>query len=149
VFTVGSFIYGLSGDTPETVRKLRRRALELSLDHPFFIPLTPLPGTPFWRPEMWDPTGEKFRSYGFLPGSPVNGCRGGLARALLFSDLFYWNRARLANDLRGIFHHDVRKRRLSRRLILRSGIFEARRLLKTVLGRKPDGGMYFPRWYDS
>jgi radical SAM superfamily enzyme YgiQ (UPF0313 family) len=68
VYTVGSFIYGIPGDTPDSVRELRLYASGLPLDYTFFIPLTPLPGTPYWKREMWDPTGAKFRSFGFLPG---------------------------------------------------------------------------------
>ena len=149
VFTVGSFIYGIAGDTPETVRNLRRFASELTLDYPFFIPLTPLPGTSYWRPEMWDPTGERFRKFGFLPGALGNGRCSALDKAIIWSDLFQWNRSRLRNDVRAVFHPDARKRRLTRRLLLRGGAFQARMMFKTMLGRNKGGGMHFPRWYAS
>jgi anaerobic magnesium-protoporphyrin IX monomethyl ester cyclase len=149
VFTVGSFIYGLPEDTPESVRNLSRLASALPLDYIFYIPLTPLPGTPFWRPEMWDPTGASFRSFGFLPGPLVNGERASLERAFFVSSLFHWNRFRIGGYLQGIFHHNPRKRRLMRRLILRGATFEVRRMVRALLDRNADGGMYFPRWYET
>lgn len=148
VFTVGSFIYGLPGDTLETVRNLRRFAWKLSLDYPFFIPLTPLPGTPYWRSELWDATGQKFRSFGFLPGASQRaGCMA-FDRAFLVSDLLDWSWDRFKSDVRGIFHRHPRKRRLARRLLLRGGTFVARQLLKAVMSRQWDGGMLFPSWYE-
>jgi anaerobic magnesium-protoporphyrin IX monomethyl ester cyclase len=149
VFTVGSFIYGMPGDTPETVRSLHRLASEIGLDFAFFIPLTPLPGTPFWQQGMWDPTGVRFRSFSFLPGPLVNARRAPLERALLWCNLSQWNRSRLHGYLRGLFHHDARKRRMLRRLILRSGVFEVRRSLRAPSGRNKNGGMSLPRWYES
>jgi tRNA A37 methylthiotransferase MiaB len=149
VFTVGSFIYGLPEDTPDTVRNLRRFAWNLSLDYPFFIPLTPLPGTPYWQSELWDSTGEKFRSFGFLPGAFRGGNRRALDNAILISYMFDWNRVRFHSDVRGIFHHDMRKRRLTRRLLWRGAAFQVRQLLKAMLGRHQDGGMLFPSWYES
>jgi anaerobic magnesium-protoporphyrin IX monomethyl ester cyclase len=149
VFTVGSFIYGLPEDTPDTVRDLRRYAWRLSLDYPFFIPLTPLPGTPYWQSELWDATGKNFRSFGFLPGALQGDDRSALNKAILISDIFDWNRIRFHSDVRGIFHHDPRKRRLTRRLMWRGGSYQVRQLFKTVLGKPHDGGMLFPTWYES
>ena len=63
VLTIGSFIYGLPGDTAATVRAIHRLSFELGLDQFFFIPLTPLPGTIGWRRELWDPSGERFREF--------------------------------------------------------------------------------------
>lgn len=148
VFTVGSFIYGLPGDTSESIKGLRRFASDLDLDYAFFIPLTPLPGTPYWNKEMWDPTGEKFRRFGFLPGPPVNGNGSAFERALLSACLCDWNRSRVRGWLRGIFHPDERKRRLTRRLLLRGCAFQARLLLGSVTGRSCANGMLFPRWYN-
>jgi len=149
VFTVGSFIYGLPGDTPGTVHDLRRYAWKLSMDYSFYIPLTPLPGTPYWQPELWDPTGQKFRSFGFLPGAFRGNGHRILDRAFLISDLFDWNRVRFHGYMRGIFHRDPRKRRLTRRLHWRGCVFVVRQFFKALLGRQQDGGMYFPSWYES
>ncbi len=70
-------------DTPETVRAIFRLSHELEMSQPFFIPLTPLPGTPFWRDELWDDTGESFRDYNFLPSTTRPGARRDLEWALL------------------------------------------------------------------
>jgi anaerobic magnesium-protoporphyrin IX monomethyl ester cyclase len=147
VFKVGSFVYGLPGDTPDTVRKLHELSSELGLDHPFFIPLTPLPGTEFWRPEMWDPAGERFRGSSFLPGA--GGARGALERALVFSSLFNWNAARRRTCTRALLHPNPRTRRMSRRLIVRAGGFEARRFWRMLTGGEECGGMSLPSWYES
>jgi len=149
VFTVGSFIYGLAGDTAQTVRDLHRQALELHLDFPFFIPLTPLPGTPFWKPEMWDPTGERFRSFGFLPDSARRGRQRAFDQSFLLSNLLCWSLSRIRNEWRCLFHRDARKRRLSRRLLLRSTAFEIRQLVRAVVGGNHAGGMVFPKWYEN
>jgi anaerobic magnesium-protoporphyrin IX monomethyl ester cyclase len=146
VYTVGSFIYGLPGDTPDSVRELRRYASKLSLDYHFFIPLTPLPGTPYWKKEMWDPTGERFRSFDFLPGSPDDRTGFELERALL---LFECKWSRIRGWFRDVTHKDARKRRISRRLLLRGGVFWARWFLRTILGGYRRNGMVFPRWYES
>jgi anaerobic magnesium-protoporphyrin IX monomethyl ester cyclase len=149
VFTVGSFIYGLSGDTPETVRNWSRLVWEMKLDYCFFIPLTPLPGTPYWDSDMWDPTGVKFRSFNFLPGSLIPGKLCPIERALLLDALFHWNRMRLRMGLHSIFHPNSRKRRLSRRLMIRTGAFGAGVLARTALGKNRSSGMIFPGWYDA
>jgi anaerobic magnesium-protoporphyrin IX monomethyl ester cyclase len=149
VYTVGSFIYGMPGDTPESVKELRRYASELDLDYAFFIPLTPLPGTPYWKREMWDPSGEKFRRFGFLPGPPIHGNGADLERALLSFYLFDWNYARIRGWWRGVIHRDARKRRLTRRLLFRGCAFEARLFFRSILGENRESGMVFPRWYES
>jgi len=37
VTAIGSFIYGLPGDTPATVRAIHQLSIDLGLDQPFFI----------------------------------------------------------------------------------------------------------------
>jgi anaerobic magnesium-protoporphyrin IX monomethyl ester cyclase len=149
VFTVGSFIYGLPEDTQESVHNLVAQASRLPLDYIFYIPLTPLPGTPFWRPEMWDPTGAGFRSFGFLPGPLVRAKRATLEQAFFFSNLFHWNLHRIGGYLQGTFHRNARKRRLLRRLMFRGGAFQVRRMLRTFLDPSAHCGMRFPRWYEN
>jgi anaerobic magnesium-protoporphyrin IX monomethyl ester cyclase len=149
VFTVGSFIYGLPGETPRTLWDLHRLSAELGLDQRFFIPLTPLPGTPFWKPDMWDPSGTSFRSFGFLPGQLRNGDSAVLERTQLLAEQFCWNRARLRSCIRALWHCSERKRRMARRLFVRSILFEAGRMFKLMVGLQQACGLYFPRWYNS
>jgi radical SAM superfamily enzyme YgiQ (UPF0313 family) len=148
VLAVGSFIYGLPGDTAKTVWAIHRMAIELELDHFAFIPLTPLPGTTGWRPELWDPAGGRFRQFDFLPYGNPHGRYAALERALFLSLLLNWNRARLRSWLR-LFSSDVRVRRVNRRLQARSFLFYLRRLLQRALGQGRDSGLVFPRWYES
>ena len=148
VFTLGTFIYGLPGDTPETVRAIFRLSHELEMNHAFFIPLTPLPGTPFWRDELWDDTGESFRDFNFLPSATRPGSRRDLEWALLLAGAFQWSPARLRTYLRGLRRGGARKRRVTMRLAARTAWFAAHGMLRGLLtGRR--AGMVFPRWYES
>lgn len=149
VLAIGSFIYGLPGDSPATVRAIHRLAIELDLDQFFFIPLTPLPGTPGWRSELWDATGEGFREFNFLPSGRPHGRHAALERALFFSLLLTWPPARLRGYWRRLFDHDPRKRRVGWRLIGRGARLHLNRLLSGWRGGRDDFGLIFPAWYES
>jgi radical SAM superfamily enzyme YgiQ (UPF0313 family) len=149
VLAVGSFIYGLPGDTPASVRAIHRLALELDLDQFFFIPLTPLPGTAEWRPELWDPTGERFREFNFLPAGRPHGRHAALERALLCSLLFHWPRQRVQSYGRLLFGRDSRKRRVQRRLLGRGVRFQWQRAVQALRGGPEHWGLVYPSWYES
>lgn len=130
------------------MRAIHRLAIELGLDQFFFIPLTPLPGTAGWRPELWDPSGQRFREFNFLPtGSPL-GHHGKLERALYLSLLLNWPAARVHSYLRQLFCADARKRRVGRRLNIRTARFLLGRALRSFRG-EDEQGLIFPRWYES
>jgi len=148
VLTIGSFIYGLPGDTPRAVRAIHRLAFELELDQLFFIPLTPLPGTAGWNPELWDPTGEAFRQFNFLPTGRPHGRHAELERALLLSVLFNWPPARWRAWWRQIKSSQTRKRRVHWRLQARALRLHVRTARSVLLGGG-GSGMVFPRWYYS
>jgi hypothetical protein len=149
VCAIGSFIYGLPGDSPKTVRAIHRLTMELELDQFFFIPLTPLPGTSGWRPELWDDTGERFREFNFLPAGPPHGRYAALERALFLSVLFNWPAARF----RAWFHRSGcasnRARRIQFRLHGRIIRFALSQALKRALGGDNALGMVYPNWYES
>ncbi len=148
VFTLGTFIYGLPTDTPATVRAIFRLSHELEMNHAFFIPLTPLPGTPFWRDELWDDTGESFRDYNFLPSATRPGARRDLEWALLKAAAFQWTPARLRAYWRGLSSGNDRKRRVTLRLAARTAWFAGHGMLRGLLtGHR--AGMVFPKWYES
>ena len=71
VFIIGSFIYGFNEENFRSVQTMQDMAFELGLDYPFFIPLTPLPGTPYWKDELWDCEGLNFRRFDFI-SPPLN-----------------------------------------------------------------------------
>ncbi len=145
VVTVGSFIYGLDGDTPASVRRLFREAHRLPLDIRFFIPLTPLPGTPFWRPGHWDATGEALRRLDFLPRTDDLRLRS-LTLALYASAFAYWPPSRLRNLVRGLAAREPRRRSVLRRSGARQARFAARLLVGALVGRDHEG-MRYPAWY--
>jgi magnesium-protoporphyrin IX monomethyl ester (oxidative) cyclase len=149
VLALGSFIYGLPGDTPASIRAIHRLAIDLDLDQFFFIPLTPLPGTKDWRPELWDPSGERFREFNFLPSGRPHGRHQALERALILSLLFNWFPARVGTYARRLFNPDPRKRRVSWRLIGRGAAFQLRQLGRLLWGGARDCGMVFPAWYEN
>jgi radical SAM superfamily enzyme YgiQ (UPF0313 family) len=148
IFIVGSFIYGLPGDTPDTVRRVYRLSLELDLDKAFFIPLTPLPGTPFWRPELWDATGRHFRAFSFLPHPTATSPFPELDGALLACMVRGWRLSRVWGYWRGLFHSTPRKRRLTWRVFLRSTRFVLRLIRESFLGGRSTHGMLTPKWYE-
>jgi len=148
VFTLGTFVYGFPTDTPETVRAIFRLSHELEMNHAFFIPLTPLPGTPFWHDGLWDDTGESFRDFNFLPSATRPGSRRDLEWALLRAAAFHWTPARIRTYLRGLRRGGARKRRVTLRLAARATWFAAHGMLRGLLtGHR--AGMVFPRWYES
>lgn len=139
VCTVGSFIFGVPGETQQSVRELIKEASRLPVDIMFFIPLTPLPGTPFWRAENWDGTGEVFSNCDFLPSGDDE-----LSRVLLKTLLTYWPATRVRLLLRGWLSPDKRRRSITRRQWARAALFGVRTLLR------PGGGeLRFPSWYET
>ena len=146
VFTLGTFIYGLPGDTPATMRSIFRMSHELEMDHAFFIPLTPLPGTPLWREEMWDDSGEAFRGYTFLPSAGL-GTQRKLEWALLLAFATQWPPARVRSYWRGLFCANARKRRITLRLAARGAQYAASGMLRGLLTGHHN--MMFPHWYEN
>ncbi len=138
---VGSFIYGLPSETPQTLRAMLRTAYTLPLDVVFFIPLTPLPGTPYSTGAPWDDTGEQFRSCDFLPHfdrtSPLD-------RHLAWSILADWPAGRLKDRMRVLFSSSARRRRVSWHHNMRviSYLFRA-----LVAGLRHRSAMRYPSWY--
>ena len=149
VLTVGSFIYGLPGDTPATVRAIHSLAMQLKLDQTFYIPLTPLPGTAAWRPALWDPSGRAFRRFSFLSSYRPHDGLTVLERALLFSLLFHWPPARLRAYADSLLARDARRRRISWRLGWRGAWHYLSRYLRSLVTSDEDGGLVFPAWYES
>ena len=149
VFTVGSLIYGLPGDSPATIRAMYRLTHDLGLDMAFYIPLTPLPGTPYWRPELWDPTGESFRSFDFLPKLNGDPATARLSRELHRCFALGWPWARFRWLLRGFFSRNPRRRSIIRRHAFRGLRFSATGVAHTLLRNGTAGDLRYPAWYDS
>ena len=147
VFTVGSFIYGLPGDTPEKLRTLYRSSYDLPLDLTFFIPLTPLPGTTFWDPRLWDSSGEAFRRFDFLPHTSGDRHLAKLSLQLYWMWMFTWPWKRLYRDLVSKFAKHRRRRSISWRVTARNGSFVLRGLISSLLGQAERCGMRYPPWY--
>jgi radical SAM superfamily enzyme YgiQ (UPF0313 family) len=147
IITFGSFIYGLPSDTPQSVRAMFRAAQQLPLDQTIFIPFTPLPGTPFWEPWMWDSTGEKFRSFNFMPHAKPKDDLTDLSSEIAWSYLFRWSPRRFCRMIAGLLDRDSRRSGITRNLLLRSLPV----MVSAAFQRKPKSscGMIFPAWYES
>jgi radical SAM superfamily enzyme YgiQ (UPF0313 family) len=147
VITFGSFIYGLPGDTTQMVKAMFCAAEKLHPDQKFFIPFTPLPGTPAWRSQMWDPTGEAFRNFDFIPRYRDDGAMAELSREIARCYLFDWSGARFRNVLSGLLDRNTRRREVCWHILRRSMplMFAAAFKLKT----DASGGMIYPAWYES
>ncbi len=148
ILTVGSFIYGLPGDTPAGMRAMHRFSIDLDLDMAFYIPVTPLPGTPYWRDDMWDASGRFFRRFDFLPDYGARGRAGRCARALLGSIACDWTGARLAWYWRRVRAPDPRKRRIAANLFGRGLRFSLRRAFDALVGAGRGDGLWMPAWYE-
>lgn len=145
VSTVGSFIYGIEGENRRSIRELIKRAYSLPLDIVFFIPLTPLPGTPFWRPELWDETGKGFREFNFLLGGAMPSVE---KNRSAFRQFFtYWPKDRILALARGVFAKEERRRSITRRHFGRAFRF----FLRSAVRRQsqPGPAMYTPLWYET
>jgi radical SAM superfamily enzyme YgiQ (UPF0313 family) len=154
VCTVGSFIYGIEGESRQSIRELFRGAYELPLDIVMFIPLTPLPGTPFWDRDLWDGTGDSLRQCSFLPlrpGTPgssslfrttkLRSFQTEVHRAMLRNVIWYWPPMRLRNCMRSFAAPDPRRRSIVRRFIARGFRF--------ILGPRDRSSMPLPAWYEN
>jgi hypothetical protein len=119
------------------------------MDKAFFIPLTPLPGTPSWRPDLWDASGARFRRFDFLPGGGDDPSRAALDRALLSACVFEWTPARLRSYARAFFSGNARRRRMQWRLAVRSTLFVAAGVGRAMRRNGSSGAMVLPRWYES
>jgi hypothetical protein len=115
----------------------------------FYIPLTPLPGTPFWRPELWDPTGESFLAFDFLPQSDGDAQQARLAWTLMWCFVLIWPPSRRRWMRRAWGSRNRRKSGIMRRHFLRGTYYCVAGILKSLAGRRKPGGMYYPSWYND
>lgn len=148
VFTVGSFIYGLPGDTPRALYKLYRDAYKLPLDLNFFIPLTPLPGTPLWDQSARSGSWSSFKRFDFLPHASGRGRLGHLSLALYAMWIFVWPWKRLWREVASKFCSDARRRSISWRVSGRNLVFVLAGFLNGLL-KRDRGGMRYPLWYSK
>ncbi len=145
VFSVGSFVYGLEGETPADLRRFFRGAYSLPLDMLLFIPLTPLPGTPGWRDDLWDGSGARFRHFDFLPRSNGDPHLARLTKELYRDALLIWPKERIRRYLGGPFARDRRRRSIVRRHTVRMLKFLVEGIAS---GGVNAGAMRLPRWYE-
>lgn len=147
VVTFGSAIYGFPWDTRETVHTLFDEAERLPLDHIFFIPFTPLPGTPFWQPNSWDPGGDAFRAFDFVPRPGSGAARPELSSEMARSYLLRWSIQRFHKMAAGLFSADSRRRGITWNILLRVLPLFLSSALRTTANST--SGMVFPAWYEN
>jgi hypothetical protein len=106
----------------------------------FYIPLTPLPGTPYWDAALWDPTGAAFRRFDFLPFGNNNG-QAALDRELFRCFASHWPSARWRAYWPGLSHANARKRRMAWNLFCRG----TRNAVNSIYARP----RALPAWYEN
>lgn len=149
LYLVGSFIYGVPGDSWRTVKAMRDATIDLNLDMAFYIPLTGLPGTKFWDGESWDVEAKGLGKMNFLTSCGPRAAQVQKLTALLAASFLLDIRPRrVAYVIRTLTARDPRKRRMNRRLFARGAAFALRRLSAALLSRNGTA-MPRPRWYDK
>jgi anaerobic magnesium-protoporphyrin IX monomethyl ester cyclase len=159
VYTIGSMIFGLPGDTLADVRRLSRCQFRWGMDYCFLIPLTPNPGTEFAvQPQA---AGQVRR--GALAGYdfhtavlPTQTLAQGELESIYWRMLLDPSWPRLRQWCRRIlFERDTRKRRLDRALMKHGVKVVARRFLRTFRRHKNNVSTATssyarrPVWYDT
>jgi len=156
VYTIGSVVFGLPGDTPADLERLARCEGEMGMDYCFLIPLTPNPGT---RAAAEAARGGRIAnrnlaSYNFH--TPV--CT---TESMGLRDLesLYWklmlrpDGSRLARWVRQIaLERDARKRRVHLAMLGRGTRIALESLLRSVFRRsEAEPALYSrrPPWYDQ
>ncbi len=154
VFTIGTMIYGLPGDTRQDLDRLMAAEYEQDMDWGFLMPLTPNPGTAAaQRAERGGyVAGGELASYNFH--TPV--CRTDTL-SLRQLESVYWRMMlsprprRLGRFLRLLTCGDRRKRHVSMALVQRGTMIALRSLLRALLHPKDDRPTLYsrkPSWYD-
>lgn len=151
VFVIGSYIYGAQDETFSSIWKMRMNAFDLNLDFYFFIPLTPLPGTPYWHNDLWDNNGKKLRNFDFLTPDTDNALLIKATRYLCMSSLIDIRPKRMVRLYKDFFDIDSRRRRLHRKLFFRGLKYTIFGFLHTtlLLNLHSFSPMYIPKWYES
>jgi len=156
VYTIGTVIFGLPGDTRDDLRRLAACQYEMGMDYCFVMPLTPNPGTATRTAALRGGyvANDDLASYNFH--TPV--CT---TDTLDLRDLesAYWrimldpSRRRLARALRLLLaERDRRKRRVHLALTGRGTIIAAKSLLRAIAcPGNPRPTLYSrkPPWYDT
>ncbi|MCE5276864.1 MAG: radical SAM protein [Planctomycetaceae bacterium] len=155
VYTIGTVIFGLSGDTRDSLARLVDCQYRLGMDYCFLIPLTPNPGTA---------AAEAARSGGYIANADLASynfhtpvCR---TDTLTLRDLesTYWRLMlrpqprRLMRSLRTLLTGDKRKRRVHRALLAKGTRIAATSLIRAALhprDKHPALHSRRPKWYDS
>lgn len=156
VYTIGTMIFGLPGDTEQDLVRLMRYQYEVDMDYCFLMPLTPNPGTAAAQQSAAGGyiVNRDLASYNFH--TPV--CRTDTL-SLRELEAMYWrlmfqpDRRRLDWMLRALLlERDRRKRRVHLALFAKGLSIAAQSLLRRLLRPGDDRPALYsrrPRWYDT
>ena len=156
VYTIGSVIYGIPGDSHADLRRLIDCGYRLGMDFCFFIPLTPNPGADFVDEESPADASPVVPLTHYNFHTPVR-----KTRKLGLRDLegLWWRSVlrgvilRPVGYLKPLFkRRSVRVSRIHRALVLKASEIGARSLVKAVLHPRdvsPSLCSRRPSWYDD
>jgi hypothetical protein len=156
VYTIGTVIFGLPGDTLNDLKRLAACEYDMNMDHCFVLPLTPNPGTATAADAARGgyTVNTDLSSYNFH--TPV--CMTDTLDLRQVESL-YWRKmlAPSWKRVRGtlpsmLLDRDRRKRRLHRALFYRGTTIAVRSLLRAVLKPREKRPAHYwrkPSWYDK
>jgi anaerobic magnesium-protoporphyrin IX monomethyl ester cyclase len=156
VYTIGTMIFGLAGDTAVDLQQLVEQQYVLDMDYCFFMPLTPNPGTAAAAEAQAQGriVNRDLAAYNFH--TPV--CRTDTLSPQALEQV-YWritftpDGRRIGHAVRRfLFTRDRRKRRVHWSLIRRGTVIAAKSLYRAVLRPRNATPLSYsrkPSWYDS
>jgi radical SAM superfamily enzyme YgiQ (UPF0313 family) len=156
VFTIGTVIFGLPGDTMGDLRRLTACEYEMGMDYCFFMPLTPNPGT-----AIADEAGRSARiangdlaSYNYhTPVCTTDALDLRQQESLYWRSVFSMAGRRIARLLRNLVTvRDARKRRVYLSLLRHGLVVAGRSFLHRITNPGAGAPALFstkPSWYDE
>ncbi len=156
VYTIGTVIFGLPGDTLDDLQRLRACQYDMNMDYSFVLPLTPNPGTATATEAVRGGyvANKDLSSYNFhTPVCTTDTLNLRQLESMYWRILLAPSRRQIQRALRlTLFDRDQRKRRVHRALLYRGTSIAVRSLLRAVLhprDRCPAHYWRKPSWYDK
>ncbi|MCF7957055.1 MAG: B12-binding domain-containing radical SAM protein [Phycisphaerae bacterium] len=155
VYTIGTMIYGLPGDTLQSIKRLTNAQYKIGADYCFIMPLTPNPGTATTREltQKGYVENKDLASYNFH--TPV--CRTDTMNLRQLENV-YWKimlnptKERFKRGVRMLFEPDRRKRQIYRSLLGKGTQIALTSLVRALFNPKDKQPSLYsrrPLWYNK
>ncbi len=155
VYTIGTMIYGLPEDTPQTIKRLTAAQYKIGADYCFIMPLTPNPGTATTNEltQQGYVENQDLASYNFH--TPV--CKTD-TMSLRQLENVYWkvmlnpSKERFKRGLKMLCQSDPRKRKIYRALLAKGTQIALKSLVRALFDPKNKQPTLYsrrPSWYNK